>query len=149
MKLDKKKKLATRALKIGKGRISFNKERLTELKEAITKQDIKDLISSGVIKIKEKKGRKKIRRRRTKKRGGKIKKKVNKRKEDYIKITRKLRTHIKELRKQNKITKKEYYELRKRIKNKEFRSKAHLKEILGGKKWEKEGEKEKQIIKQD
>jgi len=41
MKLDKKKNLAKRVLNVGKERIIFVKERLSEIKEAITKQDIK------------------------------------------------------------------------------------------------------------
>lgn len=46
MKLENKKDLASRALKVGKNRIAFNKSRLTEIKEAITKQDFKDLKES-------------------------------------------------------------------------------------------------------
>ena len=43
MNLQKKKELAARTLTIGKDRIMFNTSRLDEIKEAITKQDIKDL----------------------------------------------------------------------------------------------------------
>ena len=130
MKLDKKKQLAAKALKIGKSRVIFDNERLEEIKAAITKQDIKDLVKAGAIKIREVKGRKKIKRRKTKKRQGKIKKKVKRRKQEYVKITRKLRSYIKELKKQKKISKEDYWELRKRIKARAFKSKAQLKEYL-------------------
>lgn len=131
MKLEKKKKLVARVLKIGKERIWFSSENLAEIKEAITKQDIKDLFQQGIIKIKPVKGRKKIKKRRTKRREGKIKKKVKKRKQEYVKITRKLRYYIKELKRQGKIDKKEYWELRKKIRARDFKSKVQLKEYLG------------------
>jgi len=130
MKLDKKKELASRALKIGKKRISFNENRLEELKEVITKQDIHDLLKAGVIKVKEKKGRRKVKKRKTKKRDGKIKKKINRRKKDYATITKKLRKYISELKNQGKITYEQYIDIRKKIRTKEFRSKAHLKEVM-------------------
>ncbi len=129
MKLDKKKELAAKTLKIGKGRIIFDETRLAEIKEAITKQDIKDLQKSGVIKIKPEKGRKK-KKRKTKRGAGKIKKRVKRRKQEYVKITRKLRSYIKELKKQNKIKKEDYQKLRKKIKARAFKSKAQLKEYL-------------------
>ena len=55
----KKKELAAKALKVGKGRIKFVNARLDEIKEAITKQDIKDLVLSGSIIINPIKGRRK------------------------------------------------------------------------------------------
>ena len=42
-KLDRRKDLASRVLGVGKRRIIFDSSRLSEIKEAITKQDIKDL----------------------------------------------------------------------------------------------------------
>ena len=130
MKLNKKKELAAKTLKVGKGRIILDKDRLAEIKEAITKQDIKDLHESGIIKIKPVKGRKKVKKRKTKRRGGKIKKRIKGRKQEYVKITRKLRGYIKELKKQEKITNEEYRELRKKIRARVFKSKAQLKEFL-------------------
>jgi len=130
MKLDKKKELAAKTLKVGKRRILLDENRLEEIKEAITKQDIRDLHKSGAIKIKEKSGRKKVKRRKTKRREGKIKKKVKKRKQEYVKITRKLRNYISELKKQEKIDKEEYKELRNKIKTRTFKSKAQLREYL-------------------
>ena len=59
MNLGKKKMLASRTLKVGKERIVFVKGRLEEIKDAITKQDIRDLNKEGAILIKDVKGRKK------------------------------------------------------------------------------------------
>lgn len=130
MNLRKKKELAAKALNVGKNRICFNTENLAEIKEAITKQDIKDLYANGIINIKPIKGRKKIVKRKIKRGPGKIKRRVNKRKQIYVKITRKLRAYLSELKRKGAISKDLYYELRKKIRMKNFKSKAHLKEYL-------------------
>ena len=130
MNLTRKKELAAKTLKVGKNRIIFDSEKLPEIKEAITKQDIRDMYAEGIITIKPVKGRKKIIKRKTKRGPGKIKKKVKKRKQVYVKITRKLRTYIKELKKLEKITRGDYIDMRKKIKMRVFRSKSHLQEYL-------------------
>ena len=108
MNLNKKKKLAARVLMVGKNRIVFDSSRLSEIKEAITKQDIKDLVQQKAIKIKDKKGRRMKEKRKTRRGPGKIKKKIKRRKQEYVKITRKLRKHISGLREQEKISREEY-----------------------------------------
>ena len=96
MNLAKKRQIAARSLRVGKNRVIFNMGGLSEIKEAITKQDIKDLHSEGIIGIRPLKGGKKIKKRKNRRGPGKIKKKVNKRKQIYVKITRKLRGYLKE-----------------------------------------------------
>lgn len=136
MNLGKKKALAAKTLKIGKDRIVFLKSRIDEIKEAITKQDIRDLHKEGAILVKEKKGRKKAKKKSKKKSTGNIRKKVNTRKRDYVILTRKLRSYIAELKKQGKVSADDVKEIRKKIRNRLFRSKAHLKEYIGGlEKW--------------
>lgn len=130
MKLNKKKELASRTLKVGKDRIAFVKVRLNEIKEAITKQDIKDLHKEGAIIVKEVKGRKKVEKRKRKRGPGKIKKKVNTRKQDYVIMTRKLRKHVAVLKEKGKLSREDTIEIRKKIRNKAFRSLAHLKEHI-------------------
>ena len=132
MNLSKKKELAAKTLKVGKNRLCFSNEHLPEIKEAITKQDIRDLHAEGIITIKPVKGRKKIKKRKTRRGPGKIKKKVRKRKQVYVKITRKLRTYLKILKSRGVISNELYIDLRKKIRMRAFRSKAHLKEILQG-----------------
>lgn len=128
MKLENKKELVSRALGIGKGRITFNSSRLSELKEAITKQDIKDLKDSGVIIVKEIKGRKAVRARKTRRRAGSIKKKVGAKKQNYIVLTRKLRAHLSGLKTRGLLENKDFKEFRKEIRASNFRSLAHMKE---------------------
>ena len=137
MKLDKKKNLAKRVLNVGKERIIFVKERLSEIKEAITKQDIKDLKQDGAILIKGIKGRSKVNKKR-RRNPGKIKKKVNTRKRDYIIITRKLRTYLKNIKARGEISQENFREIRKKIRNRQYGSlkslKEHIKSDLGGRK---------------
>lgn len=131
MNLLKKKMLAARTFKVGKARVVFVKSRIGEIKEAITKQDIRDLHKDKAIIIKEIKGRKKVIRKKSRSPGN-IRKKVNTRKRDYVILTRKLRAYTRELLKQGKISKEDSETIRKKIRNKDFRSKAHLKEYIGG-----------------
>lgn len=128
MNLAKKKALAARTLEVGKGRIIFVNARLNEIKEAITKQDIRDLNKEGAILIKGIKGRKRNINKKKKRSVGNVRKKVNKRKQEYVKLTRKLRKYVATVMKD----KKEIKEIRKKIRNKSFRSLAHLKELIGG-----------------
>jgi large subunit ribosomal protein L19e len=132
MNLKKKKALVTRTLKVGKERIVFLKSRMDEIKEAITKNDIRGLQKEGAIIIKNIKGRRKIKKKSKNKSAGNIRKKVNKRKQEYVKMTRKLRNYVAEMKKQGKLSKEEIKDIRKKIRNKAFKSKAHLKEYLGG-----------------
>ncbi len=131
MNLKKKKELAKRTFNIGEKRIVFAESRLNDIKEAITKQDIRDLKQDGAIIIKEKKGRKKIK----KKRGrsiGNIRKKRKKRKEDYMILTRKLRKYTSKMKNKKEISKTDFDEIRKKIRNKIFRSKSHLRNYMKG-----------------
>jgi large subunit ribosomal protein L19e len=134
MKLDNKKAFVARTLGIGKARIVFNNQRLNEIKEAITKQDIRDLANDGAIFIKPINGRAKVERRTSRRRAGSIRKKAINHKREYMIITRKLRAYLAELRKQEVITRDAWVTLRKRVRARDFRSKAHLKEELGHKK---------------
>lgn len=130
MQLSKKKELAAKVLKVGKNRIIFVKEHLSEIKEAITRMDIIDLRKAGAIQIKEVGGRKKIVRRKHRRRTGKIKNKTNNKKQEYVIITRKLRAFVRGLVRIGAINKGENREIRKQIRARKFRSKRHLKESL-------------------
>lgn len=132
MDLGKKRSLAARTFGVGESRILFVKPRLEEIKEAITKQDIRDLYKDGAIKIKNIKGRKTIVRKKKKRTTADIRKKVNRRKKDYVLLTRKLRKYLTESK--SKLTDKERKDIRKKIRNKFFRSKSHMREHIGGKK---------------
>ncbi len=130
MNLTKRKALAAKVLKVGKNRIIFRKEHLSEIKEAITRMDIQDLHKSGAIQIREISGRKKITKRKNRRRVGKVKKKVNNRKAEYVVVTRKLRAFVRGLVRTGAIGKERNQEIRKQIRARKFKSKRHLKEGL-------------------
>jgi large subunit ribosomal protein L19e len=130
MQLARKKELAAKVLKVGKGRIIFAEGRLKEIKEAISRMDIMDLHKSGAILIREVSGRKKIVGRKHRRRTGKIKKQVNNRKAEYVIITRKLRAFVRGAFRTGKISAEEKQEIRKQIRARKFRSKRQLKEAI-------------------
>lgn len=130
MNLKKKKALAVRALGVGEKRIKFLEPRLEEIKEALTKQDIRDLYKDGAIVIKNISGRKTSTKKKKKRSVGNVRKKVNKRKKDYIAMTRKLRGTLSKM--EGKLTKKEKEDMRNKIKNKFFTSNATFKDYIAG-----------------
>ena len=130
MNLTKRKALAAKVLKVGKNRIVFAEGRLAEIKEAISRMDIIDLHKSGAISIKEVGGRKKIVRRRHRRRVGKVKNRVNNRKQEYVIVSRKLRAFVRGLVRTGAVDKEQNRELRKQIRSRKFKSKRNLKEHL-------------------
>ena len=135
MNLSKKKRLAKKTFGVGTDRIVFVESRLGEIKDAITKQDLRDLEKSGAIIIKTRKGRRNLGHlgvRRKSRSTGNIRKKVGQNKRDYMAITRKLRGYLLELHSRGEISKEDLVSIRKKIRNREFRSKTHFKELRGG-----------------
>ena len=131
MQLRNKKALAVKVLKVGKARVVFVAGHEDEIKEAITKQDIVDLHKSGAIQIREVKGRRKVIKKKHRRGVGKVKKKIKRRKQEYAKLTRKLRKFSKFMLKTGKIDKEKHKEVRKQIRARKFRSKRHLNESFG------------------
>lgn len=130
MNLKKKRLLTARTFGVGIDKVVFLNSRLDEIKEAITKQDIRDLKADGAIIIKNTGGRRTKIKKNRKRSSGNIKKKVKNRKADYVILTRKLRKHLAEMK--GKLTKKEVEDARKKIKNRFFKDKSHIKNYLGG-----------------
>jgi large subunit ribosomal protein L19e len=104
--------------------------RLNEIKEALTKQDMRDLLNDKAIVIMPIKGKKTLERKKKKRSVGNVRKKVNRRKREYVVLTRKLRKHLLEI--EGKITNKEKEDLRKKIRNKVFTSKSDFKNYISG-----------------
>lgn len=131
MQLKNKKLLAAKSLGIGRSRIIFNNARLSEINEAITRQDIIDLQRDGAIMIREVKGRAKVEKRINRRKDGKRRLKKKLRKEKYIIITRKLRKYLNELKKQNRVDGSKYAEARAKISTRAFKDKNQFKDYLG------------------
>jgi len=137
MKLDKKKALAAKVLNVGRGRIIFVEPRLNEIKEAITKEDIRSLKADGAIMIKEIRGRRSKPKKKVRRSPGNVKKVARNSKREYMLITRKLRKYMYELREKNLLPPDTIVDLRKKIKNRYFKSKTQLKDYLKDQKLEK------------
>ncbi len=150
-KLDFQRRLAAEILKVGKSRVVFSRDRLKDIGEAITKEDIRKLIKEGAIKVKPKVGtsrararkrhlqKKKGRRRGIGKRKGKLGARAGK-KELWVNRVRKQRKFLKYLKEKGVIDKKLFNKFYRKVKGGEFRSLQHLKMLLekelGEKKWQ-------------
>jgi len=138
MKLRLQKKLAAAVLGCSKKRISLDTTRLDDIKEAITKADIRSLISEGVIKKKPVKSTSRVRARKIAvqkrkgrrkgfgKRKGKKTARLSKKKA-WINRIRTQRLFLKELKSKEIIPNIVYKQLYMRSKGGFFRSKRHIK----------------------
>lgn len=129
--------MAAEILGVGESRVWINPEEQEKVEEAITKRDVKNLIESGTIKKKPKKGNSKGRSRKNKaqkdkgRRKGSGRRKGKKgarksRKDEWKDKIRALRKKLKKMRDEGEIDKKEYRELYKKAKGGYFRNKKHL-----------------------
>ena len=138
MKLTVQKRLAGRILKASPKRITFDTERLDDIKESITKRDIRGLINDGAISAQHKKGVSRGRaneRRRNRIKGrhkghGSRKGSANSRlnaKQVWIAKIRLQRQLIRTLKENGLVEKKTGRDLYQKAKGGFFRSKKHLK----------------------
>ena len=141
MKVKIQKRLASRVLKVGSKRVIFDTEKLSEIKEAITKKDIRNLVGKKTIKAKKEKGVSRVRARKTliQKRKGRRKgagsKKGKKgarlpRKKQWMVTVRTQRDLVKDLRDKSLLKKSDYGNLYRKIKGGFFRSRRHIKLYL-------------------
>ncbi|MBI4163863.1 MAG: 50S ribosomal protein L19e [Candidatus Aenigmarchaeota archaeon] len=130
-----KKKVIAQILKCGVSRVKVFDTKAVE--EALTRQDLRNLIRKGVVVKIPKKGTSKAYSRKTlkqKKKGLRTGvgsrrgtwKTRNPKKESWISIVRSLRKLLKDLQKKGKLEKKDYKKLYLMVKGGTFRSKGHL-----------------------
>ncbi|UCD20870.1 MAG: 50S ribosomal protein L19e [archaeon] len=116
------KQMAARVMKVGVNKVYFDPERMDDIKEAVTKQDIVTLIKDKAIKkrpirgVKKRAHKKKLeRKKKGRRRGvGKVRKRVNKRKQTYVKKIRKIRDYLQKVK--PLIPKEEFLKIKKLIK---------------------------------
>jgi len=136
--LNVQRRLAAQILKCGKNRIMFDPGSLTEIKEAITKTDIRSLIGSGIISKRRvhntskfwarKNRRQKIKGRRKGPGSRKGKKTARENpKTAWMNKIRLQRSYLKSLRQSKAITTEDYHDLYMKSKGGFFRSLRHLK----------------------
>ena len=138
MNLKTQKRLAANLLKCSRKRIVFDNERLDEIKESITKKDVKGLIKDKAIQKKQSKGVSRARANKIKKQKSKGRRKGPgsrqgkhgarlPRKQAWIKKVRFQRHFIKELKDKKIITSKSHQLLYSKINGGFFRSRKHIK----------------------
>ncbi len=141
MKLNNQRRIAAYILKVGTNRVWLDPTKASDIKEAITKADIKSLINNHVIKAIPEKGisrfriRKRIRQRRKGRLSGSGSRKGKKTarlpsKKIWINMMRSQREFLKMIRDKKLITPNTYHELYKRSKGGFFRSVRHIKLYL-------------------
>jgi large subunit ribosomal protein L19e len=137
MNLKSKKRIAAQVLECSPKRVIFNPERLEEIKEALTREDIRALIRDGAIIKKPKKSTSRFRIKKAKKQkskgrrkgyGSRKGKKTARlpKKEAWMNKVRTQRALLKRLKEKNLISKKAFRDLYLKVKGGFFRSKSHL-----------------------
>ncbi|ODS37157.1 50S ribosomal protein L19e [Candidatus Altiarchaeales archaeon WOR_SM1_SCG] len=141
MNLKYHKELAANVLNVGVNRISLNPDKLEDVSKAITREDVRELVSDGTILIRKKKGvsrgrwrkikiqKEKGRRKGHGSRKGTKNARVPKKKKWMQKI-RAIRGELKDLRDKRKLEKGSYRKLYMQAKGGMFNSRRHLKEHI-------------------
>lgn len=135
-----KRELVARTLGVGTNRIRFDPQYLEDVGDAITREDIRSLLTARTILVKgikgTSRGRTRARHAKRKKRGrGQGAKKGTKnarqgKKEVWVRKVRAMRRHIKILKSRKEIDNKAFWTLYRRISGGQVRSLAHLRELV-------------------
>lgn len=138
--LKTKKRLVSRVAGVGLSRIKFDPERSDDIADAITRDNIRGLITSGAITIKAAKGtsrgRSKFKKAQKGKRGtttgskkGRKGARVGK-KEVYVKKVRALRYRLRISKDRKEITNPEFWTLYRKVSGNTVRNSAHLRNLI-------------------
>jgi len=137
--LRKKRELIARVLDVGLNRVRFEPDKLDDIADAITREDMRSLIKNGTIwtvkirGISRSRAEKKLKTHRkhgTSAGSKKGKKSARAGKKDiYVKRTRAMRRHLKILKARNEINRETFWALYKKIKGGNVRSLSHLREL--------------------
>ncbi|MCS7141291.1 MAG: 50S ribosomal protein L19e [Candidatus Nitrosocaldus sp.] len=140
MNLRNKRELAARALGVGANRIKFDPNYLEDVEDAITRADMRSLLTARTILIKGIKGtsraRARIRHEKEKMRGkGKGSKEGKKsaregKKELWVTKVRAYRRYLKVLKDRKEISNKVFWSLYRKVKGGQVRSLAHLRMLV-------------------
>ena len=138
--LKSKKRLVSRITGVGVHRVWFDSERLDDIADAITRENIRSLITAKTIRIKSftgtSRGRAKQKKIQKSKRGttagskrGAKGARVGK-KQLYVKKIRSLRTLLKMVKDRKEITNEQFWSLYKKVGGNTVRNKAHLRTLI-------------------
>src|SRR3989338_3822752 len=119
MRLGNQKRISAEMLGVGKSKVWFDTEHMTEIKEAITKGDVRTLIRKRIIQRRPELGHSRVRAR----------KRLTK-KTAWMNLVRGQRTFLKELKLKGLVSIPTYRNLYSKIKGGYFRNKRHIKLYL-------------------
>jgi large subunit ribosomal protein L19e len=138
--LKSKRRLVSRILGVGSNRVKFDSDHLDDVTDAITRDNIRSLITAGTITIKPIKGtskgrsyfKKMQRRKRGTKQGSKKGSKGARigKKEVYVKKMRAMRHQLKVSKYRKEITNKDYWKLYRQVSGNQLRNLAHLRSLI-------------------
>ncbi|MDE1764183.1 MAG: 50S ribosomal protein L19e [Thaumarchaeota archaeon] len=138
--LKTKRQLVSRILGVGMDRIKFDPTYLDDVTDAITRQNIRSLITANVIEVKPIKGTSKGRahfkkaqhKKRSRKQGSKKGRKGARigKKEVYVKRIRAMRHQLKVSKSRKEITNESYWKLYKQTSGNQVRNLAHLRSLI-------------------
>lgn len=135
MTLKTQRNMAARLLKCGKSRVWMDPERVKDIEEAITAEDVRKLIKDGLIAALPKRGVSSYRKRkiaeqkrkgRRRGRGSRKGSRAGEEKKHWMRTIRAIRSQLKQLRAEQRIEKSTYRSLYMKSKSGFFRSRAHL-----------------------
>lgn len=135
--LKSQRRMASEVLDVGKNRVWIDPEEEEKVEEAITRQDIRNLVESGVIQKRDVEGTSKGRSRESKKQkqkgrqkghGSRKGKKTARKseKQEWMENIRAIRKRLKEMREEEEITQEKYRKLYDMAKGGFFRDTKHL-----------------------
>lgn len=142
--LKSQRRMAAEVMDVGKNRVKIDPEETERVEEAITRQDIRNLIESGAITKKKVKGtsRGRARKKRKQKSKGRRKghgsrkgKKTARKdsKETWMEQIRAIRKRLKEMKEEDEVTNDEYWDLYDMAKGGFFRDVNHLENHVSNK----------------
>ena len=138
--IHKKRELVSRILGVGVNRVRFEPDKLDDVADSITRENIRSLVNNGSIwtsKVKgTSRGRTRAKLQTKKKHGtgpgskkGKKSARVGK-KEIYVIKIRSMRRHLKILKERKDITNEQFWTLYKKVNGAQVRSLSHLQELV-------------------
>ena len=136
----KKRELISRMLGVGANRVRFKPDKLDDIADSITRENIRALIKNGTIWTVRQRGTSRARaeaklavhRKHGLGQGSKKGKKTARmgKKEIYVVRVRSMRYHLKVLKDRNDINRETYWSLYKKVNGGQVRSLAHLRELV-------------------
>ncbi len=144
MTLKSQKRMAAEVMDVGKNRVWIDPDQREKIEEAITRQDIRNLIESGAIKKRKERGTSKARAKKNKKQkekgrqkgqGSRKGKKTARKggKQRWMEKIRAIRSRLKEMRDDEEITNDQYRDLYDMAKGGFFRDTKHLENFVENK----------------